>query len=91
MPTLVDAPHASADVGRASPLSGPPGPAACDPCSSGTGVVGLVFDAGDDLFRYRCSAFSGTAEGYLRERARLPTDVDGDRKDLALQALDAAA
>lgn len=44
--------------------------------TSGTGSVRLVFDAGDELYRWQCHWFGGPVEAHLLEHARGLTESD---------------
>ena len=43
---------------------------------SGKGTAWIVFDAGGDLFKYRCYWFGGPCEDHLVESTGVATDVD---------------
>ena len=44
--------------------------------SAGRGTAWLIFDAGGDLFQYRCYWMGGPTGDHLVESARVATDID---------------
>jgi hypothetical protein len=61
---------------------------------AGSGTAWLIFDAGDDLYRYWCYQMTGPDGDHMAESARLVTDLNPavlaegrSRRDVTLRAV----